>query len=145
MHISNDPHRYDDIISLPHPTSSRHPRMSVYNRAAQFSPFAALTGYDALVDETARLTESRSELDEQRKAILDEILRMLNDHISETPEVNITYFLPDLRKFGGEYVHHSGHLRRIDPVERSILFVDGLKIGIDDVYDIDSPLLYELQ
>ncbi len=141
MHLSNDPHRYDDIIELPHPTSAKHPRMSVYNRAAQFSPFAALTGYDALVDETARLTESRSELDEQRKAALDESLRTLLQHINEAPQVDITHFVPDLRKYGGEYVHHIGQLLRIDPVERSLLFADGLKIAIDNIYDIDSPCL----
>ncbi len=140
MHRSDDPHRYDDIINLPHPTSLKHPRMSVYNRAAQFSPFSALTGYDELVDETARLTESRSELDEQRKAALDESLRLLLEHINEAPELNIMYFVPDLRKYGGEYVSHSGRLRRIDGFERSVLFEDGLKVSIDDIYDIDSPL-----
>lgn len=140
MVLSNDPRRYDDIIHLPHPTSIKHPRMSVYNRAAQFSPFAALTGYDALVDETARLTESRCELDEQRKSVLDERLRLLLEHINEGPQVDITYFVPDLKKFGGEYVSHSGELRRIDPTERSVLFADGLKLAIEDIYDIESPL-----
>ena len=91
-------HRYDDIIDLPHPTSAKHPRMSTENRAAQFSPFAALTGYDAAVSEAARLTESRTELDEQGKALLDGRLRLLRELISDEPEVNITYFVPDLHR-----------------------------------------------
>ncbi len=137
MRKSDDPHRYDDIINLPHPTSLKHPRMTVENRAAQFSPFAALTGYDALVEETARLTEDRAELDEQRKAVLDERLRILRERLGEEPELSIVYFLPDLLKFGGEYVSHTGRLRRIDPVEKSILFTDGLRIPIADIRDIE--------
>lgn len=140
MFAQNDPHRYDDMIDLPHPTSPKHPRMSIANRAAQFSPFAALTGYDAAVSETARLTETRPELDEQRKAVLDERLRILQDAITETPQVDITHFVPDLYKFGGELVRHSGSLIRIDPVEGSIRFADGLKVAIDDIHDIESPL-----
>ena len=139
MHTSNDPHSYDDLLSLPHPTSTKHPRMSRENRAAQFSPFAALTGYDALVDETARLTEMRTELDEQQKSALDEILRTLLEHISEKPEIGIRYFLPDLKKFGGEYIDHRGRLLRIDSFEGSLLFEDGLKVAIEDIFDIQSP------
>ncbi len=139
MSPSDNPHRYDDIISLPHPTSKKHQRMSRENRAAQFSPFAALTGYDALVDETARLTEMRTELDEQQKSALDEILRQLLEHIGEKPEIAIRYFVPDLRKFGGEYIDYRGWLLRIDPFEGSLLFEDGLKIAIEDVFDIQSP------
>ncbi|MBE7017528.1 MAG: hypothetical protein E7420_05160 [Ruminococcaceae bacterium] len=139
MHISNDPHRYDDLLALPHPTSKKHKRMSRENRAAQFSPFAALTGYDALVDETARFTEMRTELDEQHKSALDEILRLLLEHIGEKPEIGIRYFVPDLRKFGGEFLDYRGRLLRIDAFEGSLLFEDGLKIAIEDVFDIQSP------
>ena len=137
MKKSDDIHRYDDIITLPHPISKKHPRMSIENRAAQFSPFAALTGYDAIVEESARLTESRSELDEQQKCALDEKLRFLRDNISEKPKVSIVYFQPDLLKFGGEYLRHSGELKRIDPIEGSLLFVDGKKIPIEDIYEIE--------
>ena len=138
MKKSDDPHRYDDIINLPHPTSSKHPRMTVENRAAQFSPFSALTGYDAIVEEAGRLTESRAELDEQRKAMLDAVLRQLQENISAEPEISIEYFVPDLLKFGGEYVRRTGRLRRIDPFEGSILFVDGLKVAIADLYEIED-------
>lgn len=141
----NDMHRYDDIIDLPHPTSLKHPRMSTENRAAQFSPFAALTGYDDAVSETARLTQSRGELDEQGKALLDERLRLLRENIAEQPEVDIIYFRPDLRKFGGEYVPHSGALRCIDPVERSLLFADGFRVAIDDIYHLDSDIFRKLK
>ena len=137
MKRSNDPHRYDDIINLHHPTSPKHPRMSRENRAAQFSPFAALTGYEALVEETGRLTEERSELDEQRMAVLDGILRRLYDCLSSEPEVSVEYFVPDMLKYGGEYVRRTGRLRRIDPTEQSVLFTDGQKISIYDIRDIE--------
>lgn len=137
MKKSDDLHRYDDIINLPHPTSLKHPRMTVENRAAQFSPFSALTGYDAIVEEAGRLTESRAELDEQRKAMLDAVLRQLQENISAEPEISIEYFVPDLLKFGGEYVRHTGRLRRIDPIDQSILFTDGQRIPIGDIRDIE--------
>ena len=135
---------YDDIIYLPRPISKKHYPMSRHDRAAQFSPFAALTGHDAAIDETARITDIRSEPDEQLKAMLDERLRLLREHINCEPLVNIIYFVPDLRKHGGEYVRHSGFLRRIDLVERSLLFRDGLKVAIDDLYDIGSELFSHL-
>ena len=136
--------KYADIIHLPNHRSPSRPHMSNYDRAAQFSPFAALTGYDAAVDETARLTRERTELDEQGKALLDERLKLLKNLVSTGSQVNIIYFQPDLRKYGGEYLSHSGSLRRIDPTEGSLLFADGFKVAIDDIYDIDSPLFTAL-
>ena len=132
---------YEDIIHLPRPLSKKHRPMSRHDRAAQFAPFAALTGHDAAICETARLTNEKSEPDEQLKNILDERLRLLQELIAQEPLVDIIYFKPDLRKYGGEYVHHSGHLRRIDPVEGSLLFRDGLKVAIEDLYDIRSEIL----
>lgn len=96
--MSKDPHRYDDIIHLPHHQSQVHPHMSLSDRAAQFSPFAALTGYDDAVQETARLTESRIELDENARVLLDERLRLLQINLEEHPFVTFTYFIPDSRK-----------------------------------------------
>ena len=113
--------------------------MSRENRAAQFSPFAALTGYDALTNESARLTQMRSELDEQQKSALDEILRTLLEHIEEKPEIGIRYFVPDLKKFGGEYIDYRGRLFRIDSFEGSLVFESGLKVAIEDIFDIQSP------
>src|ERR1035437_4752031 len=94
---------YDDIIHLPHHISTTHPHMSAYDRAAQFAPFAALTGHDAAIAETARLTERRVELDEYSKADLNQRLCIIQDRMDEQPEVSITYFQPDQRKTGGAY------------------------------------------
>ena len=129
---------YDDIIYLPHPTSPRHPRMSRANRAAQFSPFAALAGHEAAIVETARQTDRRVELSEDRKAELDQTQRLLLAHIEEHPEVTVTWFRPDGKKEGGEYVTVTGYLKRIDTVERTLCMVDGTKIPLDDVVEIQT-------
>lgn len=131
MNKGND--KYGDIIHLPHPTSRRHPRMSVYERAAQFSPFAALTGYDAAVKETARLTEQRIELDEYEKSALDERLQYLQAHLNEQPVVTITYFKPDARKTGGIYLTVTGIIKRIDSHERCIILMDDTRIPLHDI------------
>lgn len=135
---------YDDIINLPHHVSATRPQMSMIDRAAQFSPFAALTGYDAAVQETGRLTAEKIELGEEAKAILDRKQHFLTDRISTQPEITVTYFLPDERKSGGSYVTVIGNLKRIDEVERVLLLTDGRKIPLDDVADIESNLLRDL-
>lgn len=124
---------YEDIIHLPHPTSKRHPRMTMINRAAQFSPFAALTGYDDAVKETARLTTSRIELDEYEKAELDGRLQMLREDIGNDKEVAFTYFVPDERKEGGSYVTVIGCVKKMDDYERQIILKDGRKIPFDEI------------
>ena len=128
--------KYDDIINLPHPTSKRFPRMPLAERAAQFSPFAALTGYDAVIRETARLTGSRVELDECRRQELDAALRDLSARLGSRPEVLVTFFRKDSRKEGGEYVHVSGRLRKIDPFTRTLLLEDGTVIPVDDILEL---------
>ena len=130
--------KYDDIINLPHPSSKRFPRMPLQERAAQFSPFAALTGYDDTIRETARLTDRRVELDESRRLELDAALRDLGARLEACPEVLVTYFLPDARKEGGQYVHVSGCLKKIDAVSRTLLLEDGTRIRIDDVYELNA-------
>ena len=130
--------KYDDIINLPHPSSKRFPRMPLQERAAQFSPFAALTGYDDAIRETARLTDRRVELDESRRLELDAALRDLGARLEARPEVLVTYFLPDARKEGGQYVHVSGRLKKIDAVSRTLLLEDGTRIRIDDVYELNA-------
>ena len=127
---------YEDIINLPHPTSTKHPRMSMINRAAQFSPFAALSGYDAAIQETARLTDQRILLDDHTKAALDEKLRLLVEAINEQPEAAITYFLSDKKKTGGEYITIAGRVKRIDNIEREIVMTDRQIIPIDDILNI---------
>lgn len=136
--------RYDDIIHLPHHVSKTRPQMSMMDRAAQFSPFAALTGYDAAIKETGRLTDEKIELGEETKAVLDRKQRYLSDMISVQPEITVTYFLPDERKSGGTYLSVTGKLKRIDEYERMMILTDGKKIPLDDIMDIESNLFGEL-
>ena len=127
---------YDDIINLPHHRSAKRPHMSNYQRAAQFAPFAALTGYDAAIDETARLTDQKLELsDEQADHLNAQILRII-ENIADKPQVEIIYFVPDNSKSGGRYVTVTGRVRRVDDHNREIVFVDGMTVGIDDVWNI---------
>ena len=109
-------------------------------RAAQFSPFAALTGYEAAIKETARLTDRKIHLDQDAQATLDEKLRLLAETIDGYPEVTITYFLPDKKKAGGEYVTASGRIRKIDMYEQAIILMNGTRIPIDDILDAESRL-----
>ena len=128
--------RYDDIINLPHHVSTNRPRMSMHDRAAQFAPFAALVGYDDAVAETARLTESRPELDEQEQRELNARLCALADHIQEHPEVRIRYFVPDEHKSGGAIIEVSGKVKKISATDGTIVMADGCIISITDVTDI---------
>ena len=127
---------YDDIINLPHHQSTKHKQMSNYQRAAQFAPFAALTGYDAEIDETARLTDKKLELSDEQESYLNEQIQLLIERISEKPQSQITYFVPNERKSGGEYVTVTGNVRRVDDHNREIVFTDGLTVKIDDVWNI---------
>lgn len=135
---------YDDIIDLPHPTSTKHPRMSAIDRAAQFSPFAALTGHDAAIRETARLTDRKIELDEDAKIELDRKLQIIAEHLPERPEVRITYFQADERKAGGSYEKIIGSIKKIDEFQRAVVFADGASIDIDDIIEIESTVLRPL-
>ena len=136
---------YDDIIHLPHHVSTVHPHMSLYDRAAQFAPFKALTGYEDDVAETARLTDERMELDEERIAYLDARFQLLEEHLAEAPVVSLTFFVPDERKDGGSYETVSGIVKKIDTVRRVIVLRDGLRIAIDDVYGISGELFSTME
>lgn len=129
-------HRYDDIIDLTRPVSQKHPPMPLRDRAAQFSPFAALTGYGDAVGEAARLTERRRELDEEQAARLERMLAFLSENIAERPAIEVTFFLPDERKTGGEYATVRGTLRRIDETEKKLILTDGRVIPIWDISEI---------
>ena len=133
--------KYDDIINLPNPTPTCRPRMSALDRAAQFAPFAALTGYEAVVAEAARLTDDRLELSEDMKIILNDKMQMIVDNIDKEPFVTIKYFVPDKRKAGGAYVETSGIVKEIDEYERCIVMTDGIKIPIEQIRAIDGELL----
>ena len=130
--------KYDDMIDLPHPTSNKHPRMSIQDRAAIFSPFAALSGHGAAIAETARLTDQRMELDEDTKAELDQRQAVLLEHIEEQPEITVTWFQPDERKDGGAYLTATGRLKKIDEVERILSLQDGTAIPLEDVVGLES-------
>ena len=129
---------YDDIINLPHHTSTTRPHMSAHDRAAQFSPFAALTGYDSSITETARLTEKRVELDEYSKADLNGKLCMIQEQMDEQPEVSITYFQPDSKKSGGAYITAAGCVKKIDEYGRTVVMRDATQIPIEDIFAIEG-------
>ena len=127
---------YDDIINLPHPVSQPHPQMSMHDRAAQFSPFAALTGHGAAIEETERETDARADLGEDERENLNRQLCLLRDHLEEQPQVAITYFEPDSRKAGGAYVTIHGIVRKMDMTERYIQMMDRRQILIDNIRNI---------
>lgn len=135
---------YEDIIHLPHHVSATRPRMSLIDRASQFSPFAALTGYDEAIKETGRLTDDRIELDENTRTALDIKQAILAKNINTHPEISITYFLPDATKAGGEYVTVTGSLKRIDEYERLMIFMDGRKVPMDEITNMEGELFKEL-
>ena len=135
---------YDDIINLPHPTSKRHPRMPVHDRAAIFSPFAALSGHGAAIAETARLTERRIELDEDTRAELDRRQAILLGHMDEQPEVTITWFQPDEKKDGGAYLTATGRLKKFLELERLLVLADGAEIPLEDVVALESGIFQTL-
>lgn len=132
---------YDDMIDMPHHVSRVHPQMRMEERAAQFSPFAALTGYGAVIKETARQTVPRLELSENSQEETKRQLDHLAEHIHEPPEVSITYFQADQKKEGGAYVTAAGTIKRLDDVEGILKLEDGTCIKIEDIIKIQSPVL----
>ena len=128
---------YEDIMHLSRPISTRHLPMSMHDRAAQFSPFAALTGYDAAIEETARLTDRQTELAESGKEVLDKKIRAIQDVIDTMPEVTMTYFEPDLRKVGGAYRTISGRVKKIDEYNKALIFQDDSVIHFWQLHQIE--------
>ena len=128
--------RYDEIMELPHHVSKTRPQMPMSDRAAQFAPFAALTGYDSAIKETGRLTDERIALDEEALTALDRKYQLLMDTLDDAPEVTIIYFQPDERKAGGQYVSATGTVKKVDTFGRRILLQDGTRIPLDSVYDL---------
>lgn len=136
---------YSNIINLPHHQSATRKRMSNYDRAAQFAPFAALTGHDEAIKETARLTDDCIEMGEDRLGELSEKIQLLIDKLSEQPEITVMYFVPDERKSGGSYAEKTGIVRIIDEYERKLVFYDGDKILIDRVTDFKGEIFSQLE
>lgn len=130
---------YDDLLNLPHHTSAVQPAMPMQNRAAQFAPFAALVGYDALIRETARLTDQKVELDESVKAELNEKLRLLLELLPQQPEVTITYFQPDNRKAGGSYRTVTKIVRKYRSIDNMLIMMDGAQIPVNEIVSLDGP------
>lgn len=130
--------QYDDIIHLPHHVSRNRGHMSMVDRGAQFSPFAALTGYDAVLRESARLTEDSAELTEGAEEALNEILTDLCSRIREQPRAVFTCFQPDERKAGGAYVTIAGNLRKYDYTEKELILTDGRKIPVERIFSIEE-------
>ena len=134
---------YDEILHLPHPTSKKHPRMSMADRAAQFSPFAALAGYEAAIREAARLTEPAVELAEDAAAALDEKLRLLTERLARRPQVTVTWFEPDAKKEGGAFRVFTGRLRRVDEAAGLLLFEGGQRLPLAAVRGLESEVFPE--
>ena len=137
--------KYDEIINFPHHVSKTRPQMPMSDRAAQFSPFAALTGYDSAIRETGRLTDEKIVLDDESLNALNVRYQMLTDALEERPEVRITYFKPDERKAGGAYVTTAGAVRKIDDFEQTIIMQDGTRIPMGDVLSLEGELFSALE
>ena len=133
-----DLHNYDDIIDLPHHVSPNRRRMSNLERGAQFSPFAALTGYEAAVEEAARSTDGKKELTEEMKAIIDAKIQAISEHPDAEPEVTITYFKPDERKEGGAYIRVTGAVKEIDRIGKTIVLTDHTEIPMEQIREIEA-------
>ena len=136
---------YEDIFHLPHPVSGTHPQMSMHARAAQFSPFAALSGYEEAVEEEARLTEEKILLDEYEKQRIDEKLQKIRDDLQERgkeekPRISVTYFLPDQRKAGGAYVTVTGQVKKMDTYKQQLLLTDGSAIPFQEIVELEGDL-----
>ena len=132
-----DEHRYDDIINLPHHQSRERAHMSLHDRAAQFAPFAALTGHEEAIEETARLTDEKITLDETAIEKINEKLNEIANHLAEKKTVSITYFKPDKRKSGGAYLTDIGTVKKIDEVEKVVIMDSGMKISMEQIIEIE--------
>ena len=135
---------YEDIVNLPRPISKKHPEPTMMERAARFAPFAAITDYEEMVLEEARVTEKRITLDESALTLLNEKLNILQEFPDMLSEVKITYFEPDQKKSGGTYVTRRGTVKRIDSYKKLLVMSDDKKIPFDDICELESDLFYTL-
>ena len=132
--------KYNEIMGHPHHVSKTRPQMPMSDRAAQFAPFAALTGYDAAIKETGRLTDEKIEMDEEALNILNMKFQVLVDSMDDEPEVTFTYFKPDERKAGGAYIEVTGRVKKVDDFERRIVMQNGTKMPMDDILNIEGDI-----
>ena len=153
MSRQEERHPYEDIIHLPHHQSATRLHMSLYDRAAQFSPFAALTGFDGVIAETSRLTDQKIELSEYERALLDQKLSRIDDELRKGnhPEITVIYFVPDPLKAGGAYEEYTGRVRSINAVEKCVVFLAenrrsaGKRIRIDGIAEIRGELVDDME
>ena len=136
--------KYKDIIDLPHKQSSKRPHMSLADRAAQFAPFSALTGYDDAIIETGRLTDKKIELSEEALDLLNAKYQILISHLADNPEIVLTYFVPDKNKSGGAYIEKQGIVKKLDTFDRLIILCDGTKILMDDILTMSGDIFDSL-
>lgn len=136
---------YEDIIDMPHHTSSKHPRMTIEARSAQFAPFSALTGYNEAVKETARVTEEKIEIDDGLKIVINNKLQIINNNIKDNPKVSITYFIKDKNKEGGKYITIRGTIKKLDSIKELVILEDKTIIPIKDIINITSSLFSSLE
>lgn len=139
----DDKHRYDDIIDLPHHSSPTRAHMSIHDRAAQFAPFAALSGHGAAIAETARLTDKKIELDDGSKEIINDKLHQIIDVIDSEPAVEITYFIPDERKSGGKYITKTGAVKKVNDYEQAVIMIDETTIPFENILEIEGDWFKE--
>ena len=142
--MENISHKYDDIINLPHHVSKKHPQMSLHDRAAQFSPFAALTGHKAAINETARLTDEKQILSEDVIAKLNEQLNLIKENIGTNLIVTITYFVPDDRKSGGAYISNTGVVKKINEYNHTVILTGKTVIPIEQISEMQSDIFSEI-
>lgn len=129
---------YEDIINLPHHISKKYPRMSLEARSAQFAPYAALTGYDEVLAETARITNRRIEIDENLKTIIDSKLQIIRENIKNKPLISVVYFVPDLKKNGGKYVTVNGNVKKIDEYRNVVVLEDNMEIEVKEIIQLEE-------
>ena len=141
----NNKYKYDNIINLPHHVSKKHPQLSKASYAAQFSPFAALSGYDGIVSEVARFTDEHVELGDTEMDILSAKIQIIGDHIKEHPKIELTYFVKDKKKSGGAYLQKTARIKRVDDMERIMYFTDGTNLPIDDITDMQGEIFGVLE
>lgn len=132
--------KYDDIINLPRHVSKKHPQMSLQERSAQFAPFSALVGFEEEIKETVRVTAKRKELDEEQKCILDAKLKIIQQNINKRPKICFKYFIPDLKKNGGEYVDITAKVEKIDKTKKIIILENNIQIPILEIIDISGNI-----
>ncbi len=143
MDINNNQYKYDDIINMPHHISRRHKQMPVSDRAAQFSPFSALSGYGDAVKETARQTDGRITLSEDAKTLINDKIRILSETSGSEP-ISITHFVPDDKKTGGQYITDTGTVKKIDEYNRVIKMSNGAAIAFKDILELDGDIFNSL-